>query len=408
MKLAEISFVHNYNKHLSKKGEAAIHLKIYLNTKRKLIKTGIYVKPGEWDPIKEQVKSRGDKDILNVRLREIKRTYEDQQDALFKKNKVITIASICSLQNPEHGTESFIDFCKAEIEERAEIRASTKKNHRTYLNRLTEFKKEIYFGDIDYTLLDGYEKFLLNYQYEINEVKHTISKTMALNYLKFFSTYLNIAIKKDLFEEYLSPFRKFNWTRYKTAERQAALNRTVLEYEEVQRIEALTFKGDLKHLNEIKEFFLFQCYTGLAYNDMTRLKNSHINHEVSINGKGYYIQLSRGKTNEPLYIPVHLLGAEANRILTKKMKRTGRYLFDTFSVQYIDRELKRIAAAARIDKNLTSHVGRHSAAMFLRRNNIPSDTIQRILGHANIKTTLIYARIDKNIIRAELKKANFQ
>lgn len=403
MKLADISFVFNYNKTLNKKGEGAIHIRIYLK-RRKLIPTGIHIKPEHWDSDKEKIKGRSDNDLLNIQLLKKKRAYEDRQEYLFKKSLPITLESITNTKNPDmFGNMSFTEFCEKEIELRADISESTKVNHRTYLTRLKEFQERIYFSDIDFELLKSYENFLLSYEFEKNKKKFKIGKTRVYNYLKFFRTYLKLAIKNDLFDETSSPFKKWNIAPYTNAERQAAKNKTYLEYDEIKRIEALSFKGESAHLNGIKEFFLFQCYTGLAYNDMMRLKNEHVNHEVSLQGKGHIITLKRGKTDEPFYLPIYLLGDEAEHILTKRLKRTGKYLFADYTVQHLDRELKRIATAARIEKKITSHVGRHSCAMLLRRKNIPIDVIQKILAHASLKSTQIYANIDKDIIRSALK-----
>ncbi len=409
MKLADISLVYNLNDHLNKNGEALIQIRIYLNGERKLISTGTHVKPDEWDTGKMQVKGRKDKDLLNIQLRDKIRAYEDQQDNLYKRSRTITIGSILSLKNPElHGGKSFISFCRKEIEVRADITPNTKRHHRTYLTRLIEFRNEIYFSDIDFTMLKDFENFLLNYEFTKQDKVYRLSKTRVFKYLKFFRTYVNLAIKKELFEEHLSPFKKWDISIYTKAERQAALRKTYLDFSEIKRIEALTFKGDSKHLNTIKEFFLFQCYSGLAYNDMIRIKREHVIYEVNLRqGKGYTIQINRGKTDQPIYIPIYLMGLEAGRILDKRMKRPGKYIFDELTGQYINRELKRIARAAGIDKNITSHVGRHSCAMLLRKNGISIDVIQRILGHSSLKSTQIYASIDHDIIRESLMKVSF-
>jgi len=413
MRLADISLEFNVNKtNLNKRGEGPIQVRIYLrnnpgkNQDRKLISTGIRVKPTEWDDSKQIIKGRSDKDMLNVRLRDFLRRYIDRQDYLYKKNRTISIESISDWDNPEmHRLDSFTKFCKDEIEARADIEDVTKKHHRTYLNRLNEFKTEVYFSDLHYEFLQDYERFLIKYRYTVGDEKKKLDLTRIHKYLKFIRTYINIAVKKDLFEDHQSPFKKFDTSKYSRAERQVVKKRVDLSINEIRKIERLELKGDLVNLNYIRDFFLFQCYTGLAYADMIRLKNSSTNHEVTLQGKGYVIELSRRKTGEAIYLPIYLLGKTPNDILKRRLRAKGRFLFDQYTNQYINRELKRIARMAGINKRVTSHIGRHSCAMLLLHYKVPDQAIKMVLAHANLSTTQLYTRPGKDYLRESLADA---
>lgn len=153
-----------------------------------------------------------------------------------------------------------------------------------------------------------------------------------------------------------------------------------LEEEHVERLTQLPLHGALAN---VRDCFLWQCYTGMAYNEVKRFRASeHV--------AGNLIRIFRGKTlkqnNFPSLIPI-LPGAR--QLLEKYPER-----LPVVNNAAYNELLKGLALAIHFKENLTTHAGRKTAGMYLLNRNVPLETVSRILGHASVKTTeRHYARI---------------
>ena len=143
-------------------------------------------------------------------------------------------------------------------------------------------------------------------------------------------------------------------------------------------------------LNRVKDIFLFSCYTGLSYIDIKELHPNQI--LIGIDGN-IWIHTKRTKTNEPVKIP---LLERAKDILDKykeEIELTGE-LLPVYSNQKTNKNLKEIAKACAIHKNITFHVARHTFATTITLSNgVPIETVSKLLGHTKLSTTQIYARV---------------
>jgi site-specific recombinase XerD len=128
-------------------------------------------------------------------------------------------------------------------------------------------------------------------------------------------------------------------------------------------------------LKKVKDFFLFQCYTGLAYCDVCRFTVNDIH---MFKGK-QYIVLPRAKTNTMSIVP---LSEKAIAIL-RKHNNTIPILCN----QRVNRFLKQLAQAAGVEKNLTTHTGRKTFAQLNLEAGISIDTVSRMLGHTSVAIT---------------------
>ena len=149
---------------------------------------------------------------------------------------------------------------------------------------------------------------------------------------------------------------------------------------ERERIEGLTMT-DGSMLATVRDMFIFQCYTGMAYADMMRFsldKCQKVGRELTYSAP-------RVKTGVTFYI----------RVLPKALaiaKRYGGRLPDVAD-QTCNSNLKTIATATGITKRLTTHVGRHTFATWALRNKIPLEHLQKMLGHRRITQTQRYAKL---------------
>jgi site-specific recombinase XerD len=141
-------------------------------------------------------------------------------------------------------------------------------------------------------------------------------------------------------------------------------------------------------LEKVRDAFLFQCYTGLAYIDMSQLTQEMIEDNK--------IMIDRQKTGEPCYIP---LMKPAKEILEKY-----RYKLPVNSNQKMNAYLKEVGTLAKINKELHTHVGRHTFATIALNNGMPVTTLQVILGHSDIRTTMKYAKLIRNTIDQDMVK----
>lgn len=149
---------------------------------------------------------------------------------------------------------------------------------------------------------------------------------------------------------------------------------------ERERIEGLTMT-DGSMLATVRDMFVFQCYTGMAYADMMRFsldKCQKVGRELTYSAP-------RVKTGVTFYI----------RVLPKALsiaKRYGGRLPDVAD-QTCNSNLKTIATATGITKRLTTHVGRHTFATWALRNKVPLEHLQKMLGHRRITQTQRYAKL---------------
>jgi len=190
--------------------------------------------------------------------------------------------------------------------------------------------------------------------------------------------------------------RQKSFIRYKSTFKD--VERIYLTQEELDAIEQKTFK--IERLNLVRDMFLFQCYTGLAYSDMALLTNIDV--KPGIDGNKWII-INRKKTDVRSAIP---LLPKALMIIEKyDGKRNGDELLPCYSIQKFNSYLEEIADLCGIQKNLTSHVGRRTFATTVALSNwVSIETISKILGHSTTKITHQYAVVTDLKVSQEMEK----
>lgn len=154
-------------------------------------------------------------------------------------------------------------------------------------------------------------------------------------------------------------------------------------------------------LEEVRDIFLFCCFTGLAHSDVKRLSENDMT--IDIKGKKW-IRINRKKTKVRCDIP--LLGLAEEIILKYKdrcPKRGGTGLLPVISNQKTNLYLKEVAKRCGIKKNLTHHLARHTFATTVTLSNgVPIESVSRMLGHRSLKTTQIYAKVVDRKLREDM------
>jgi site-specific recombinase XerD len=148
----------------------------------------------------------------------------------------------------------------------------------------------------------------------------------------------------------------------------------------------------MERLGQVRDIFLFSCYTGLAYADLQKLTPLEIS--TGIDG-GKWIFTRRQKTDTPSRIPLLPMAQQIlERYIDHPLFREKDKVLPILSNQKMNQYLKEIADACQINKHLTFHIARHTFATTITLSNgVPIETVSKMLGHRNLKTTQHYAKI---------------
>jgi integrase len=239
----------------------------------------------------------------------------------------------------------------------------------------------------DIRLKDLTHDFAAEFDYYLRKNDGNSHNTVA-KYLKNLKRILNVAVTSKWIKQ--NPFDEIKAV-YKDVER------VYLSLAELKTIEAKSFR--LERLNIVKDLFLFQCYTGLAYSDMAKLTEADITNGIDGNK---WIIIRRKKTDVRSVIPP--LQQSLAIIDRYKDNDSGR-LLPCYAIQKFNAYLHEIAELCEINKNLTSHVGRRTFATTIAlANGVSIETIAKILGHTSTKITHQYAVVTDLKVSEEMKK----
>jgi len=175
------------------------------------------------------------------------------------------------------------------------------------------------------------------------------------------------------------------------------VDRGYLTDQEIQKVLDKDF--DSKRLEQVRDVFIFSCYTGLAYIDVKQLTANNIC--TSFDGK-QWIMTHRQKTDTPVNVP--LLNIPLTILKKYEGKLPKGQLLPVLSNQKLNSYLKEIADLCGIQKNVTFHLARHTfATTTTLSKGVPIETVSKMLGHTNIRTTQIYARITNEKISRDMQ-----
>ena len=256
----------------------------------------------------------------------------------------------------------------------------------TSINRLKEYIRSCYHRD-DMMLAELDGQFIRDFDFWLKTDKHCQNNS-ALKHLKNLKKVVRIALANDWIKK--DPF-------YGIRFKQEEVNVEFLSREELDILMNKEFA--IKRLEQVRDIFVFCCFTALAFVDVQQLSREHL---IKDNNGALWIRKARQKTNQMCNIPVlsipqRILGKyEDNAECIKKS-----VLLPVISNQRMNAYLKEIADLCGIAKRLTTHVARHTAAtvVFLA-NDVSMENVSKILGHSNIRMTQHYARVlDSSIMR---------
>ncbi|MBB6237797.1 site-specific recombinase XerD [Pedobacter sp. AK013] len=259
------------------------------------------------------------------------------------------------------------------------FKQNTLKGYKTTSTHISQYlEKEYKTSDIDIRLVD--HAFVVGLEFYLRSVAACSAVTTA-KYIKNFRKIINLCLAHRWLTE--NPFLLYK-TKVKAKEKE------FLTKSELERIERKDFK--IERLQHVRDIFVFCCYTGLSYIDVKQLRTSDI--ATGVDGK-LWVLTSREKTDINSNIP---LLPDALNIINKYSdyppSAAKGLALPVLSNQKMNSYLKEIADLCEITKELTFHKARHTFATTITlSNNVPIETVSKMLGHSNIKTTQHYAKL---------------
>ena len=381
-------FVFDRKKISSEKRKGLIQIEVRYEKKRKWISTGIKVFKDQWHD-KRYIVNSLDSDELNERLFLCKEKIDSYFNSLMEKGITFSwddFDIFLKRMDTSTSSETFIDYVARRIEERNDIKPSTKANHRKLLTSLDEFGKILYFSDLTKSNVADYYNFLLGKEVIIQGKVQKLKLTTTSSYMKFLKVYINDAIQHDKLDK-----NPCNGLKVK---RGSAENGRWLSLEELSRIENI--ENIPSSLKIIRDLFLIQCYTGMAYTDLMDFspeKLTEIDGVTVLSGK-------RKKSGES-YVTV--IYPTLKNLLDKY-----NYNIPKRTNQSYNRALKILSMACNIDKPLATHWARRTCGMLMLNKGYSIEVVAKVLGHSDINTTQqCYAKIlDRTVIDSFKKIEN--
>ena len=382
--------------YVNKEGKTSVMLRIYLNNERlSLGSTGIAITASQWDKDKERIKGRTT-DALSTNLQldniagglqAIFRKIEMSDDLsleriksefLGKKDEIDTLMQLFEKHNTDISKQVGISVSKATLQKYNVC----KRHFSDFLDK--QYKRnDLKLTELTYLVIREFDLYLRTV---VGQNSNTATKTM-----KTFKTITLLGQKMGVLLH--DPFMNHRFHL-------EPVNRGFLTDEEILLI--ANKEIGIPRLELVRDIFIFSCFTGLAYIDVSNLTPDHI---VTLGDK-QWIMTQRQKTS----VETNILLLDIPKAIIDKYCDNPAYpkrenkLFPILSNQKMNAYLKEIADLCGIKKNLTFHLARHTFATMSLSKGVPMESVSKMLGHTNIRTTQIYARITNKKIEHDMEE----
>jgi integrase len=313
------------------------------------------------------------------RIREFLGIYLDPNEDKTYKNEKLQLAENLKakrqleLLNEEYGfpskekqKQNFVEYFEYQMNRRAGHTKVPWSNAYKYLHQFT--KGSVLFYNIDKAWLEGFRTLLLN----------SLSPSSASLYYSKVKCALRESVKYRILVS--NPADQVDPIKVPKKEKE------FLTVDEIPKIANTPCRND-----EVKNTFLFSCFTGLRYGDIMALKWSQIK-KVNYDGNGttYAVQLRQSKTGIINTIP---LNETALNLIGDRREEDSLVFNLNIKHRSMQRILNQLLDTAKITKKITFHTARHSYAIMLLANGSDLMTVKELLGHKDIKSTQVYAKV---------------
>lgn len=363
----------NRRKTATRTQTASVEIEISYLRNRKWFSTGVRVLIQQWSESAQRVVNHYDQASLNERIYALHRTITGIVNDIVTRGDVFSFDLLDAALDRGHVRGSFIEYAEKRIDERGDLRESTRRTQRKLISALHEFKKISTFSSVTKTNILAFDDWL-----------HAkgITQSTVHSYHKFLKTYIHDAMAHGMLDR--DPYVGVKISRGKSRQREHLSAAELARLRECDKLP--------EALHKVRDMFLLQCFTGLAYSDL--MKNDFSDLKSSTGRK--VLTGQRVKTGENYYV---VLVPDAVEILERY-----DYEMPRMSLQQYNMRLKAVADISGINKTLTSHVGRHTAACLMLNHGVPMEVVKEVLGHTDIKTTQIYAHLVNVTVNAHLAR----
>ena len=257
--------------------------------------------------------------------------------------------------------------------------ANTLKSYRSSFKHLSTFVQH-HYGIVDMNVKNLNHAFIVNYEFYLKTVCKC-SGVSAAKYIKHLKKIVNNCLANKWLSD--NPFINYR-SKAKAKEK---------EFLMPQELEAIAIKRvTIDRLAQVRDIFIFCCYTGLCYADVQKLQRHQI--ATGIDGE-QWIFTTRQKTDTSSRIPLLPIAADiVSKYADHPQCSNKNLVLPVLSNQRMNSYLKEIADICGVTKTLTFHMARHTFATTVTLSNgVPLETVSKMLGHNSIKTTQHYAKI---------------
>lgn len=226
---------------------------------------------------------------------------------------------------------------------------------------------------------------IMELEFYLRSVKNCANNT-AVKYIRNFRKIINICLNNDWLDK--DPFSKYDGKVYE-------IDKEFLTEEEIQKIYGKCFVNT--RLEQVRDIFIFCCFTGLAYIDVQQLRKDHLG--IGIDGQKWIFK-NRQKTDVRSKIPLLPIAEELVQKYAEHPKCVNEdRILPVLSNQKMNSYLKEIGDVCGIQKEITFHMARHSFATSITlTNGVPIESVSKMLGHKSLRTTQHYAKVlDKRV-----------
>jgi site-specific recombinase XerD len=385
----KLNILFRINNQKMKDVRSPIYIRVIVDGKKKEIATRHYIDPNHWDSKKQYVKSRDvDSDFINNFMMRAQLSIKVYYLESISKG-VNTSAE--ELKNKFSGIEDtgkkktlleaivYHNLRMSELVAIGKVSPNTYKRYEITKNKIVKFmnlryrRTDLLLDELRLSFVTEFEHHLLT--------RDELQANTAFKYIKNLKKILNMAIQLDWIA--INPFNQFK-CRYKIPDR------VVLS--QIQLDTLIHKEIKVTRLSEVRDVFVFCCYTGFAYSEVHKFDRNALN--IGMDGE-YWITTHRQKTGTRESVP---LLPKALEIVRKyeKHEKCVKYnrLLPVDSNQRYNGYLKELASMCGIEENITTHTARHTFATTVTLSNgVPIETVSKMLGHTKLETTQIYAKV---------------
>lgn len=385
-----------YKSRVNSKGTSPVKMRITINTDRIDFSTSIEVPKDKWDQQDQRVRGMDELAIqYNNTLSTLRSIAWDCYNQKLRSKQPVTVeiikAEILGRDKPNYTLLDAIDFQIANLTARVgnDVSLNTVKKYKTIKFKVIDFLQSK-LKRSDYYLIELSNKFIFDFDTFLRTEGKLSHNAVAKN-MQQFKRVITVAIQNEWLTN--DPFPNYRITPKET-------ERGFLSLEEVELISSVIL---VERLDRVRDVFLFCCFTGLAYADVSKLNKYHL---FTGEDGNTWIKISRTKTNTQALIPV-IPQAKTILIKYKEQMRSvnSELLLPIISNQNLNKYLKEIGEITGIKKRLSMHLGRHTFATTITLNKgVDIVSVSKMLGHKNLKVTQVYAKTSMLKIAEDMKR----